>query len=480
MFKTIGDHVELQRGTTYKSALLKQPGPFLLGLGSIARDGGFRPEKLKTYGGPSPEKLLVYPGDLYVSLKDVTQSGDLLGSIARVPEDVLVGRMTQDTVKLCFKSNISKSYFYWLLRTPQYRQHCRSHATGTTNLGLSRDDFFAFEIPELTDDRVKITALLEDVESKININKKTNQTLEHMAQAIFKSWFVDFDPTRAKIAAKEEWAKRSMPTKAGGSDNDIKGSQAEAAFVERAAMAAISGRAIDSTNDSDAGALAGLDQLNPEQIKQLKTTAALFPYALVDSELGEVPEGWALGELRNIAEFSSDRVSTEGLTLENYISTENMLEGKNGISEASSLPTVKTVPSFKPGQILISNIRPYFMKIWLARFEGGRSNDVLGLEAKEAESIEYLYNLLYQDVFFNFMMTTSKGAKMPRGDKEAIMGWICVHPNLDIKKEYSRAISSFYEIIESNNNENINLEKTRDALLPKLLSGVVDLSGVDE
>ena len=71
--------MDLVRGTTYKSALLEQPGPVLLGLASIHRDGGFRNDSLRTYGGESPEKLLLRPGDLYVSLKDVTQSGDLLG-----------------------------------------------------------------------------------------------------------------------------------------------------------------------------------------------------------------------------------------------------------------------------------------------------------------------------------------------------------------------------------------------------------------
>jgi hypothetical protein len=82
---TLGDLVSLQRGTTYKSALLGQPGPTLLGLASIQRNGGFRNDNLKTYGGDSPDKLLLGPGDIYVSLKDVTQSADLLGAIARVP-----------------------------------------------------------------------------------------------------------------------------------------------------------------------------------------------------------------------------------------------------------------------------------------------------------------------------------------------------------------------------------------------------------
>lgn len=143
--RTLGDCVALQRGTTYKSALLGLDGPRLLGLGSIRRDGGFRADSLKTYGGESPQKLLVRPGDLYVSLKDVTQSGDLLGSVARLPKWVELGRLTQDTVKLVFHgSPMPVEYIYWLLLAPQYREHCRSRAMGTTNLSLSREDFLAY------------------------------------------------------------------------------------------------------------------------------------------------------------------------------------------------------------------------------------------------------------------------------------------------------------------------------------------------
>src|SRR5262245_47494766 len=98
--QAIGDYFSLQRGTTYKSRLLGQPGPVLLGLASIQRNGGFRRGSLQTYGGDSPDKLLVRPGDLYVSLKDVTQSADLLGAVARLPLNHPVGRLTQDTVKL--------------------------------------------------------------------------------------------------------------------------------------------------------------------------------------------------------------------------------------------------------------------------------------------------------------------------------------------------------------------------------------------
>jgi type I restriction enzyme S subunit len=146
-YGSIGEFVELQRGTTYKSALKGLPGPVLLGLGAIQRNGGFRDDKLLTYGGDSPEKLFVYPGELFASLKDVTQSADLLGAVARVPRHVARGRLTQDTVKLQVTGTIDiGEVLYRALLTDECREHCRQHATGTTNLGLSREDFLSCPI----------------------------------------------------------------------------------------------------------------------------------------------------------------------------------------------------------------------------------------------------------------------------------------------------------------------------------------------
>jgi type I restriction enzyme S subunit len=146
----LGEHVELQRGTTYKSRLLGLLGPYLLGLASIARNGGFRRDKLRTYGGESPDKLILGPGDLYVSLKDVTQAGDLLGSVARVPPDIRQGRLTQDTVGLRLRADSPKhpstNHLYHLLLGEHYRSYCRARAIGTTNLSLAREDFLAYSV----------------------------------------------------------------------------------------------------------------------------------------------------------------------------------------------------------------------------------------------------------------------------------------------------------------------------------------------
>lgn len=182
----LGDVVTIERGTTYKSALIGQPGPVLLGLGSIARHGGFRADSLRTYGGDSPARLLVDPGDIYVSLKDVTQTADLLGAVARVPQTGPVGRLTQDTVRLDVRSaDIPVGYLYWVLRTPQYREYCRACATGTTTMGLAREDFFAFEFPRPSADRILLVELLDTLDFKVAANERSLRLVEELADEEF-------------------------------------------------------------------------------------------------------------------------------------------------------------------------------------------------------------------------------------------------------------------------------------------------------
>ena len=182
----LGELVALQRGTTYKSARIGESGPVLLGLGTIQRNGGFRDDQLRSYGGESPANLLLYPGDLFLSLKDVTQSADLLGAVARVPTAVDVGRLTQDTVRLdVHGQEISSNYLYWMLRTPQYRSYCREHATGTTNLGLSREDFLSYKIPRPTPDLMVLVELLGALDDKIAANANLALTADAWVRAVF-------------------------------------------------------------------------------------------------------------------------------------------------------------------------------------------------------------------------------------------------------------------------------------------------------
>jgi hypothetical protein len=198
---TLRDYVSLQRGLTYKGNLVGEPGPALLGLGSITPGGGFREGDYKTYGGECLPKHMLFPGDLFVSLKGATKDGEMIGSVARVPKSVPTGRLTQDTVGLRFHqySPEVSNYIYWILRTPQYRDYCAGRATGSAVVALSRDDFLDFPVPHATPYRTAIIAVLEHIENKIELNRRMNATLEAMARALFQSWFVDFDPVRAKL-----------------------------------------------------------------------------------------------------------------------------------------------------------------------------------------------------------------------------------------------------------------------------------------
>lgn len=346
------------------------------------------------------------------------------------------------------KGLLLNDYLRYVMQGSYVQSQMESRATGSTVKGIKQSELrkVLLPIPSLQEQSA-IASCLKYLDKKIQHNHKINQTLEQMAQALFKSWFVDFEPVKAKIAVLE----------AGGTSKD----------ATLAAMTAISGM--------DGTALAVFAREQPEQYAELKATAELFPAVVQDSELGEIPQGWDVGPLSDITNFVTGKISLPELTVDTYISTENMLENKSGVSRASSLPSVSTVPVFNAGHVLISNIRPYFKKIWLARFSGGRSADVLAFENKKHITVEYLYNLLYQDSFFDFMMQTSKGVKMPRGDKTAIMGWLCIRPDEKIAKAFSTAVSTYYSYIESHNSENKSLSELRDALLPKLLSGEITL-----
>ena len=348
-----------------------------------------------------------------------------------------------DTAFYVIKDSLDESYFVYYLLSSLGLENMNTDAAVP---GLNRDNAHRLEIkiPNSIEKRTNLVEPLIKLDQKIHLNNQINQTLESIAQAIFKSWFIDFDPVRAKMAAKQE-----------GQDPEL------------AAMCTMSGKSEEE-----------LQQMTSDDFAELQATAALFPDELVETELGDVPKGWELQQLKDIAKYSSNKILLNDLNLENYISTENMLSEKKGIEKASSLPKVNNVPAFKKGNILVSNIRPYFKKIWFSSFEGGHSNDVLNFEVLEEGCEEYLYNLIYQDSFFDQMMASSKGSKMPRGDKKAIMNFQVVIPSITLRRLYSRKVRKFYlkqNIIEK---ENQALKSIRDTLLPKLLSGEVNLAAL--
>lgn len=159
-------------------------------------------------------------------------------------------------------------------------------------------------------------------------------------------------------------------------------------------------------------------------------------------------------KLSDCAEFRSER--TTKINVKTYITTENMIKNKGGISVSDTLPEMKTASAYKPSDILLSNIRPYFKKIWYSNRFGSCSNDILVIKSHDEMNPKFLFYVLSDNNFFNYATVTSKGTKMPRGTKSAIMKYLV--PKIDILKQEKIAdILSAYDNLIENNNKRIKL-----------------------
>ena len=155
----------------------------------------------------------------------------------------------------------------------------------------------------------------------------------------------------------------------------------------------------------------------------------------------------------------TSKIEVSEINETNYISTENMISNKGGITIASSLPDTKSVRKYLPNDILINNIRPYFKKIWYSDMEGGCSNDVFVIRSKENYDSKFLYYVLSSDDFFSYVMANAKGTKMPRGDKKAIQNYEVPNFSIDEQKKISFVLGEIDKKIEVNKKINKNLEE---------------------
>ena len=173
---------------------------------------------------------------------------------------------------------------------------------------------------------------------------------------------------------------------------------------------------------------------------------------------------WQKVRLGEVCSYENRRMDISQLTTKTYISTENMQPNKGRVLESSALPVSGGVVQFSKGQTLISNIRPYFKKIWKAEFDGGCSNDVLCFKLTDCVNSQYFYYLLGQDLFFDYVMAGSKGTKMPRGDKGQIMQFEFMLPPLAEQERIAGILGALDDKIECNNRINRNLEEQAQAL----------------
>ena len=201
--------------------------------------------------------------------------------------------------------------------------------------------------------------------------------------------------------------------------------------------------------------------------------------AIYQKQFGEVSLGANQGILSDICSYSKEKVAVSELNVNTYFSTENMLPEKAGSTKATSLQTTLQTTACRKGDTLISNIRPYFKKIVYCEDMCGCSTDVLCFTPVQSQYAAYLFSTLYTDKFFAFMVAGSKGTKMPRGDKQQIMTYPVILPAENELEEFNAIAFPVLEQLNSNKAENKRLSALRDALLPKLMSGELDVSDID-
>ena len=299
----------------------------------------------------------------------------------------------------------------------------------------------------------RIAKILSDLDDKIYLNNQINQTLESIAQAIFKSWFIDFDPVRAKIAAKQE-----------GKD------------PERAAMCAISGKSE-----------AELKQMAKEDFAELQATAALFPDELVESELGEVPKGWEVNSLGNICNFTPGSAfkpeyqgQTQGEIPFIKVSDMNLNGNESFIVKANNYidNSLQKERKFK----LHEEGATVFAKIGVALISNRRrlltmptiiDNNMMSASPVKALSTPYYLYLLLKTIDFNTLVS---GTALPYLNVSDLRKISIVHPTINLLNKFELMANPLLQKIKLNSVQCEGMVTLRDNLLPKLLSGEIDAS----
>ena len=349
-------------------------------------------------------------------------------------------------------------FVYYILSTKQ--DALKSIAGGSATPILNKRHFGKFEIDLPTKkEQDSLVKYLECLDDKIELNTQINQTLEQIAQALFKSWFVDFDPVKAKIAVLE----------AGGT--------AEAA--ELAAMSTIAAKSPEQ--------LADMQQTQPEVYQQLAQTAALFPAAMEDSKLGEIPEGWVVTKISDFGSIICGKTPSKArsdffgrdipfIKIPDMHTSMFVVNASEYLSKAGaeSQPK-KDIPK---GSICISSIATVG-KVIITIERSQTNQQINSIVPDKSFHTPYLY--FYMVLLENHFHDLSSGGSATLNMNTSTFARVnVVKPPDDILLRFHTAVKNNLYLIEKYLLSNLTLEDTRDTLLPKLLSGAIDLAHINK
>ena len=367
------------------------------------------------------------------------------------------------------KEGFIAKYAYYVLKSKNLNQYAQgsSHPLLTQGL-LNKLEAYVTTNLEVQE---KIVSIIGEIEDKIGLNAQTNQTLEAIAQALFKSWFVDFDPVKAKIAVLES----------GGSAED----------AELAAMNVISSKNLDELTE--------LKQAKPEDYRTLSQTAALFPSSLQESELGSIPKGWniePLGDHLDVLQTGSRpkggvggiKEGVPSVGAENIIGVGNYKYGKEKFVSREFFDKLKrgVVEDFdfllykdggKPGEF---KPRVSMFGCGFPYSEFAINEHVFRMRSKSLGQAFLYFQIGHQRVLDELANRGGKAAIPGINQTDVKTVPIIIPDSLEVLSSFNKFALKVIESILKKSNESCRLADLRDALLPKLLSGEIDLSTLNE
>lgn len=427
---TLGDLLRIKHGFAFDGEyFLEEPsGDILLTPGNFAVGGGFKADKIKYYDGPVPADFVLQEDDLLVTMTDLSRQADTLGFPAIVParNDGRRYLHNQRLGKVEIKEGapLDKRFLFYLLCTKEYRHEVLASATGTTvkHTSPQRIEQFRFFRPPLQEQRA-IAHILGTLDDKVELNRRMNETLEGIVRATFKSWFVDFDPVRAKVEGRDS----GLP----------------------------------------------------------KHIADLFPDRFEDSELGEIPEGWRVASLPEAMEVNPARSMRKGETAP-YVGMASMPTRSARVPVVHEREFSSGM-RFVDGDTLVARITPCLEngKMCFVDFLGpGRvgwgSTEFIVLRPRPPLPPEFAYFLARTEGFRGFATSNMTGTSgRQRVPVDCFSQFAMVLPPASVAYWFGRIASATVQKMRAQDEQSRILSTLRDTLLPKLISGELRITAVE-
>ncbi|MFQ1049413.1 restriction endonuclease subunit S [Avibacterium paragallinarum] len=459
--KKLSEFIEIKHGFAFKGKYIstEENKNILLTPGNFSIGGGFKSDKFKFYYGEIPKQYILKENDLIITMTDLSKSGDTLGYSALTPN--IQGKILLHNQRIglvLFKNDrLDKFFLYFLLRGNKYRNYIISTSTGSTVKHTSPNKILDFQFEYIPlEKQQNIAKKLMTIEKKIELNTQTNQTLEQIAQAIFKHWFIDFAPVHAKANAL---ASGASPEQA-----------------ELVTMASLSGKTLAE--------ITALQHTTPEAYHQLQQTAQAFPSEFVESEMGLVPKGWEVKQVKDMGKIICGKTPSKkkeefyGNDIP-FIKIPDMHNNTFIIKTTDNLSLLgannQKTKFIEKGSICISCIAT--VGLVSITSERSQTNQQINSIVPNSEIFtEYLYLYFSQDTMNKKLKDLASGGSATLNlNTTAFSNITLLIPNNNLIEFFHKKAKPLFDKILSNKKESISLSDTRDELLPKLLRGEIEL-----